>query len=128
MKVLVDVNGLIALVHVAHPDHGKARLWLAATQAGSTFHTCSITEIGFVRVSLAAKLCATVAEAKGMLAALLNSSRFSRLADDLGADTLPSYVKKPADVTDGHLLNLATHHGAKLATFDTGIPGAELIK
>lgn len=34
----------------------------------------------------------------------------------------------PADVTDGHLLNLATHHGAKLATFDTGIPGAELIK
>lgn len=80
-----------------------------------------------MRVSLAAKLCTTVAEAKGMLAALLAQSRFTRLSDDLGADSLPAYVTKPADVTDGHLLALAARHGAKLATLDTGIPGAELI-
>lgn len=80
-----------------------------------------------MRVSLAAKLCATVAEAKIMLAALLSQSRVTRVADDLGADSLPSYVKKAADVTDGHLLALAARHGAKLATLDTGIPGAELI-
>jgi toxin-antitoxin system PIN domain toxin len=127
VKLLLDVNGLIALLHVAHPDHAKARLWLAATPTVSTFHTCSITELGFVRVSLAAKLCTSVTEAKGMLAALLAQPRFTRLADDLGADSLPAYVKKPAEVTDGHLLALATRHGAKLATLDTGIPGAELI-
>lgn len=95
MKLLVDVNGLIALVHAAHPDHGKARLWLAALPASAEFHTCAITEIGFVRVSLAAKLCADVAEAKGMLATLLSQSRFTRLTDDLGADSLPAYVKSP---------------------------------
>ena len=87
----------------------------------------SLTEIGFVRVSLAAKLCVSVAEAKGMLSALLAQSRVTRLTDDLGADSLPAYVKKPADATDGHLLALAKRHGAKLATLDTGIPGAEPI-
>jgi predicted nucleic acid-binding protein len=33
----------------------------------------------------------------------------------------------PNKLTDGHLLELARHHGAKLATLDTGIPGALLI-
>lgn len=64
---------------------------------------------------------------KRVLAALTGSPRFIRLTDDLGADSLPAYVKKAAEVTDGHLLALAKRHGAKLATLDTGIPGAELI-
>jgi predicted nucleic acid-binding protein len=36
-------------------------------------------------------------------------------------------VKRPKDTTDEHLLALATRHGAKLATLDASIPGAELI-
>ena len=31
------------------------------------------------------------------------------------------------ELTDGHLRQLAAHHGARLATFDTGIPSAFLI-
>jgi predicted nucleic acid-binding protein len=41
-----------------------------------------------------------------------------------GGATLPAYVKKPVEITDGHLLALAKHHGARLVTFDAGIPGA----
>ncbi|HSI08596.1 MAG TPA: hypothetical protein VK985_08390 [Rariglobus sp.] len=63
-----------------------------------------------------------------MLAGLLSSPRFSRLNDDLGFDTLPAYVTKSADITDGHLLALALRHHAKLATLDTGIPSAEFIR
>jgi hypothetical protein len=41
--------------------------------------------------------------------------------------TLPSWVKSPAQTTDGHLLQLAKANGAVLATLDAGIPGAYLI-
>jgi len=52
---------------------------------------------------------------------------FTLLSDDLGADCLPAYAKVPNKLTDGHLLELARFHGAKLATLDTGIPSASLI-
>jgi hypothetical protein len=40
---------------------------------------------------------------------------------------MPKHVKKPADLTDGHLLELARAHNAQLVTLDSGIPGAVLI-
>ncbi|MEY2879469.1 MAG: hypothetical protein RLZZ15_1849, partial [Verrucomicrobiota bacterium] len=49
------------------------------------------------------------------------------LPDDVPGDRLPAWVQTPAQTTDGHLLALAARHGAKLATLDTGIPGALLI-
>jgi predicted nucleic acid-binding protein len=49
------------------------------------------------------------------------------LADDLGASTLPSYVKHPRDTTDGHLLALAERHNLRLLTLDKRIPGALVI-
>jgi predicted nucleic acid-binding protein len=49
------------------------------------------------------------------------------LPDELGIDKLPAYVKTPAQLTDGHLIALAAAHGAKLATLDSKIPGAERI-
>jgi toxin-antitoxin system PIN domain toxin len=128
MKHLLDVNVLVALAHGAHPGHARAEAWLVALPASAQLATCSITEIGFVRVSLQTKLCDSVTEAKALLAAMLTAGRFTRLADELGANTLPSYVKTAKETTDGHLLALAKHASAKLATFDDGIPGAELIR
>ena len=49
------------------------------------------------------------------------------LPDDVPGDRLPAWVQTPAKTTDGHLLALAAKHDAKLATLDTGIPGALLI-
>jgi predicted nucleic acid-binding protein len=95
----------------------------------SILHTCSICELGFVRVSVQAGLQNDVASSRIALTKLKDSSKisFTLLSDDLGADRLPTYVKVPNKITDGHLLELARHHGAKLATLDTGIPGALLI-
>jgi hypothetical protein len=42
----------------------------------------------------------------------------------VAVDKLPPYVRTPAQLTDGYLLELAKAHGAKLATLDAGIPGA----
>ena len=125
---LIDVNGLIALAYTAHPDHPKMLRWFATASTADRFATCSITEIGFLRVALQARLSTELTDAQLRLAGLSSHTRFSRLNDDVGGDTLPAYVKKPADITDGHLLALATRHGAKLATLDTDIPGAELIR
>jgi len=44
------------------------------------------------------------------------------------ANHLPTYVTKAADITDGHLRALSERRGAKLATLDTGIPGAALVR
>lgn len=128
MTHLVDVNVLLALGHVAHPDHAKAGRWFAAQASSDSFATCSITEIGFLRVSLNARLVADLAEAKIVLAGLLSSPRFLRLGDDVGFDVLPAYVTKAADITDGHLLALAQRYRSKFSTLDTGIPQAELIR
>ena len=127
MMFLLDVNVLVALGHAAHPSHEKAETWLASITADSQLATCSITEIGFIRVSLNARLADSVDEAKALLEAIRASGRIKRLSDDLGADSLPAYVKKAKDTTDGHLLALARHHAAKLVTFDTDIPSAHLI-
>jgi hypothetical protein len=53
--------------------------------------------------------------------------RFRRLVDDLGVESLPSWVRSPAHTTDGHLLALAQARSARLATLDEGIPGSFLI-
>ena len=95
----------------------------------ATLHTCSICELGFVRVSVQAGLQNDVPSSRSALVKLKASSKipFSLLADDLGADRLPANIKVPNKLTDGHLLELARRHGVKLATLDTGIPGALFI-
>lgn len=40
---------------------------------------------------------------------------------------LPAWAKKPGQTSDAYLLQIATAHGAQLATLDTGIPGTEQI-
>jgi uncharacterized protein len=124
---LLDLNALIALAHDAHTSHGDAVRWRTSLPKGSRLATCAVTEIGFLRVTVQARLQPDVTTARTALARHKASVSYVLLADDLGADSLPGYVTKPAEITDGHLLALAKHHGAKLATFDTGIPGAELI-
>ena len=125
MIYLLDVNALLALAHTRHADHSNAKRWLGSLPEDADFATCAITELGFVRVSVLAKLQPDVSAAKIALASLKASGvlPFRFLTDDLGADALPAYVQTPAATTDGHLLALAKRHGAVLATFDTGIPG-----
>ena len=52
---------------------------------------------------------------------------FRLIPDPLGANRLPTYVTGPKQITDGHLMELATESSMRLATLDKGIPGAFLI-
>ena len=130
MKYLLDVNVLLALAHQNHSEHLKVSNWFRdAYGIAKVFLTCSITELGFVRVSVQAGLEANIIEAMETLRELKKSSKvsFTILADDIGCDRVPSYVKLPSSLTDGHLLDLANKVGAKLVTLDKGIPGALLV-
>ena len=129
MNYLFDSDALLALGYAGHPNHPRILAFYSAHARAGKFYTTPITELAFVRIGTVAGYFSSLGNAQITLALLLASSRgrIAFLPDDLGAASLPAYVKRPKDTTDGHLLALATRHGAKLATFDTGIPGAELI-
>ncbi len=127
MKHLLDINALIALGHTSHVHHARATAWYCSVMGpDSAICTCAITELGFVRVSVQAGLQSDVVAARKALAALKATSAipFELISDSLGADRLPAFAKTPPKLTDGHLLELAREHQARLATLDTGIPGA----
>lgn len=132
MKYLLDVNVLIAWGWSDHVDHERAAAWIgvARKQKAITLMTSAIPELGFVRVSVQrAEGHVTVAEATetltGMVAAL--GARHVLLADDQAVRQFPEWCSSASRTTEAHLLELAARHGAKLATLDTGIPGAFLI-
>ena len=129
MRYLLDVNTLIALGHTRHVHHVRAQRWLGGLEADSAIGTCAITELGFVRVSVQAGLQPDVSTARAALKKLKASSpvKFALWPDALGADRLPRHVKDPGELTDGHLLELARKHQARLVTLDVSIPGAMLI-
>ncbi len=130
MRYLLDVNALIALGHVAHAHHESAQLWQSTLSAGvDVLGTCAITELGFVRVSVQSGLQANIFTAQEALARLKATGpvAYELWADEVGANRLPAYVRKPSELTDGHLLELARAQRARLVTLDVSIPGAVLI-
>jgi len=132
MKYLLDINVLVAWGWQGHSDHTRVARWIASErrQPDTEFLTSPIPELGFVRVSLQ-RAVGTVAikEAcaalEGMLATLGNAHAF--IPDDQRGTNLPGWCKGAARTTDAYLLALATAHGAKLATLDTGIPDSFVV-
>ena len=131
MIYLLDINVLLALAYDKHSLHGRAEMWLTDLEEMDPSvrpATCSITELGFVRIACGgARLAQNVSAAQAALKRVKKERLFTFLDDGLGVDRLPQWVEKSKHVTDGHLLQLATDHGATLATLDEGIPGAFLI-
>jgi predicted nucleic acid-binding protein len=130
VRYLLDINLLLALAHTGHSLHSKAIGWYASVAKSAVgFHTCSITELGFVRISVVTGLQPDIDAAKQALDALKSSSkvRFELIADDVGVSQLPAFVKKPQSVTDGHLSELAKKNSLRLATLDRGIPNALFV-
>ncbi len=129
MRCLLDVNALIAYGFRRHDFHDRVGAWIRSRK-GDHFLTCSITELGFVRVLGNVRTYGMdVAYAKSLLRELKTWKdlplEFIKDGNDISA--LPAWVKSPAQTTDGHLLQLAITNGAALATLDKGIPGAFLI-
>jgi predicted nucleic acid-binding protein len=129
MRYLLDVNALIAYGFRRHSFHNQVGAWMQSHRS-ERFFTCSITELGFVRVLGNVRTYGLdVARARTMLLSLKTNKTMpiDFLADGNDLNSLPSWVKSPQQLTNGHLLHLANAHNAVLATFDNGIPGAHLI-
>ena len=127
MKYLLDVNALIALGIFHHAFHERVALWTQSV-ATATLLTCSITELGFVRIaSQAPNYGFTVQQAQTLLVRLKAKRSLVFIPDGNDIAMLPSWVKRPRQTTDGHLAQLAKANGALLATLDEAIPGSFAI-
>jgi predicted nucleic acid-binding protein len=132
MSYLLDVNALIALLLAEHSHHARTLAWVQDLTRRNEAHllTCPVTELGFVRIiSRAGAYGRTVLEARQLLqkAKLGRTVRFSFVPDDLQVSGWPAWISRSSQVTDGHLLGLATKNRASFATLDEEIPGAFLI-
>lgn len=129
MKYLLDVNALLALGIGEHEFHDRVANWVVNLASSSDLEivTCSITELGFVRIVAQTALHGyTVEDAKGLLKQLKSkhSEMLSFLADAQDITHLPSWVQYPKQVTDGHLVRFGKSNGAVPATVGWGILGA----
>jgi predicted nucleic acid-binding protein len=128
---LLDVNVLLSLVHQEHIFTRRVSGWMESLDRKKDgLVTCSIVELGVVRIfPQLPDVDYSVKEAQELLARFKAASTLpiNLLADHLGADQLPLWVKNPSQTTDGHLVALAHAHGAVLATLDRKIHGAFLI-
>jgi hypothetical protein len=132
MKYLLDVNALVALGFLEHEFHPRVARWVQRLAAKGTpeLATCSITELGFVRVlAQAPQYGVTVGQACNLLQRLkaAQTVRFTFIPDGQDVSHLPSWVRTARQTTDGHLAQLARANSAMLATLDRSIPQALLI-
>jgi len=132
MRYLLDVNTLLALVVLEHEFHARVASWVERLGASGVpeMATCSITELGFVRVlAQAQQYGSSVAQAHELLLKVKDSDRmrWTFIPDDHGISHLPKWVRTPKQTTDGHLTELARANQAVLATLDRRIPRAFVI-
>jgi len=113
---LLDVNLLLAAIWTNHPQHAKAFAWLS----GKNVILCPLAELGFLRISTNKKVInAPMEKARNLLHQFAKDRKAVRIADDLPA--LDSHPGKSEEVTDHYLADLATMHGARLATLDQNL-------
>lgn len=130
MTYLLDVNALVALGFLQHEFHGRVTFWIKQVKHPVTFATCSITELGFVRVLTQTPAYGfAVAQAQMLLVRMKRTGapEFAFISDNRDVSHLPAWVKTGKQITDGHLAELAKSNGAVFATLDGKIPGAFLI-
>jgi predicted nucleic acid-binding protein len=129
MNYLLDVNALVALGFNQHEFHSRMAMWIQAEKF-PPLATCSITELGFVRVlAQAPGYGFSVLQARTLLLRLKKTRSLTHtfIPDNHDISHLPVWVKTPKQTTDGHLVQLARSHNAVLATLDERIPGAYVI-
>jgi predicted nucleic acid-binding protein len=129
MIYLLDVNALVALAFINHEFHNRLAAWIQS-QNSPNLASCSISELGFVRVLAQAPAYGfTITQARTLLLRLkeVRTSPLAFIADEHDVSHLPTWVRAPKQITDGHLSKLAIANSAILATLDESIPGSYLI-
>ncbi len=132
MRYLLDVNALVALGFLEHQFHNRVANWIndLISKGVAEVASCSITELGFIRVlAQAPQYDVSVEQARILLTRLKikKTLKFIFVVDDQEVSKLPAWVKTAKQTTDGHLVQVAKAHGAVLATLDRKSPTALVI-
>lgn len=114
MSYLLDVSFLVACGWKSHADHRAARWWL---DAQPRFHTCPLTQLGFLRVSISPAFRATFDDARAVLEELTGMKGAHFLPDTLPGNVLPP-IQSANEVSDAYFVALAKVARIRLATLD----------
>lgn len=124
---LLDLNILTALLWPAHEHHDVAHRWFGA-RASARWATCSLTQLGFVRIvsnPAFSRDALSPAEAVALLAENLTHPGHQFWTESL---EVPAAIKGMGaglqgyrQLTDAYLLALANSRKGVLATFDRGV-------
>lgn len=124
---LLDINILTALLWPAHEHHEVAHAWFGG-RADAPWATCSLTQLGFVRIvsnpSFSRDALSSV-EALALLAENLTHPGHEFWTDSLQVPTAVKGMETRRQgykqLTDAYLLALAHRRKGVLATFDRGL-------
>jgi uncharacterized protein len=127
VRVLFDVNLLIAMFQPDHTHYRDAHEWWRVNQAAG-WASCPLTQNGFVRILSQPKFPKpmSIDGAIALLQRVTSTDEHSFWPDDISL-TAPqlfdhSSILGPKQLTDIYLLALAMKNGGRLATFDRAIP------
>jgi uncharacterized protein len=129
MRSLLDVNVLIALFDPDHVFHERAHRWWDE-HAGQGWASCPITENGFVRImsqpTYSARVRFTPGELVQRLTTFVEQTNHEFWPDSISLRDARFFahdrIHTSRQITDLYLLALAVTRGARLATFDQGVP------
>lgn len=127
MRVLFDVNLLVALLDEEHTHHVRAQGWWSANKAEG-WASCPLTENGYLRVMSQPSYPnpISISFAHEFLARQIADTDHAFWPDDVSLLDETRFRRDrmlgPKQLTDVYLLGLAVQHGGRLATLDRTIP------
>ena len=124
---LLDINILTALIWPAHEHHDVAHAWFGR-RAEAPWATCSLTQLGFVRIvsnPAFSRDALSPVEALALLAENLAHPGHEFWTDSLQVPTavkgMEPRLQGYRQLTDAYLLAVAHRRKGVLATFDRGL-------
>jgi toxin-antitoxin system PIN domain toxin len=124
---LLDINILTALLWPSHEHHDVAHAWFGR-RADAPWATCSLTQLGFVRIvsnPAFSRDALSSVEALALLAENLAHPGHEFWTDSLQVPTavkvMEARLQGYKQLTDAYLLAIAEHRKGVLATFDRGL-------
>ena len=127
MRVLFDVNALIALLDDGHVSHRIVHEWWAANSSHG-WATCPLTENGLARIMSqpSYKNRITTTFAIDLLSEQMREGDHTFWPDDLSLTDIDWFfadaILGPNQITDVYLLALAVKNDGRLMTLDRSIP------
>ena len=126
-RYLLDVNALVALTSIEHPQYPVAHRWFDSL-GDEEWGICPFTEAGYVRVvtnPASGPIMRTFPQAAAILKDLSEQPgyRYWTIADSWArlAAPLAGRIFGHQQVTDAYLLGLAIKNDGTLVTFDRGL-------